>query len=243
VHLPLSDQVRKMIRVFLILLALEAIYVLAQFGLGFWFLHFGVKTGLIAVTEAFRNYAGSNGLLMIVAMIPTDLLCLILLIFYVNRTQEQSLAQYFHLRTVPWNSVGFWLGLTSLYLVVAYFADTSGAGEDVAYTFQTVRSLALFWVLLAVLGPVYEEMLYRGFLITELSATHLRQFWVVLIPAVIWTIGHVEFDPGRFLFILGLGILLGYARVRTGSLILPIGMHSFVNAVVTILQLWELRGR
>jgi len=240
--LPLSDQVRKMIRVFLILLALEAIYVLVQIGIGLWFIRFGLKTGLITVTETLLKNVGSYGLLWIVPGIPTVLLCLMLLIFYVKRTRKQPLAQYFHLRTVPWKSVGFWLGLTGLYLLVDHFADTRGVSEDMVYTYQTARYMALFWIFVTVLAPVYEEMLYRGFLLTELSATHLRQFWVVLIPAVIWTIGHAEFDPGRVLFLLGLGILLGYARVRTGSLTLSIGLHSFVNIVVTIQVLLTIRG-
>jgi len=184
----ISDPVRHVIRIFLILLALEAIYVLVQLGIGLWFIRFGLKTGLITVTEALLKNVGSYGLLWIVPGIPTVLLCLMLLIFYVKRTREQPLAEYFHLRTVPWNSVGFWLGLTGLYLLADHFADTSGVSEDMAYTYQTARYMTLLWILITVLGPVYEEMLYRGFLLTELSATHLRQFWVVLIPAVIWTI-------------------------------------------------------
>jgi len=229
-------------RVFFILLAFEVIYTLTQIGIVLWFLPFGVRTGLIAVTDTFWKYMNHNGLLMIVAMIPTDMLCLMLLIFYVKRTREQPLAEYFHLRAAPWKSVGFWLGLTSLYLVVTYVTDPSWAGTEGTYTYETVRNMTLFWILVAVLAPMYEEMLYRGFLITELSKTDLRQFWVVLIPATVWTIGHGEFELIRFFFIFGIGFLLGYARLRTGSLSLSIGLHSFVNIVMTIQVLLTIRG-
>lgn len=77
-----------------------------------------------------------------------------------------------------------------------------------------------------ILAPIAEELMFRGVILRKLSTVSQR--FAIFASALIFGLMH-----GNFLqTILGfcVGIVLGYAAVKTGSLILPIAGHMFVNA-------------
>jgi membrane protease YdiL (CAAX protease family) len=45
---------------------------------------------------------------------------------------------------------------------------------------------------------------------------------------------HVQYDAFGITLVFALGLLLGVARARTGSLVVPLLMHSAANLVATI---------
>ena len=55
---------------------------------------------------------------------------------------------------------------------------------------------------------------------------------VVLTPAA-WAAIHLQYDAYGISTIFVMGCLLGTARIQTGSVLLPIGMHVLVNLIAT----------
>ena len=96
------------------------------------------------------------------------------------------------------------------------------------------RGLPLALALFAIVGvaPLYEEVVYRGFLQPALAA---RVGSRIAIPAVaaVWALGH---EPGARLPIFVLGVFLGFLYRRTGRLGACIGVHALHNAL--LVGLW-----
>jgi len=80
---------------------------------------------------------------------------------------------------------------------------------------------------LAVLVPVFEELLFRG-LIQSMARSYLDSPWLaILITSSIFALMHPMLHwPAIFMLSLG----IGYSYERSGSLFRPIFIHIFFNA-------------
>jgi hypothetical protein len=56
----------------------------------------------------------------------------------------------------------------------------------------------------------------------------------VLVTAGLWALMHIQYDAYGIATIFCLGVLLGFARARTGSLLVPLALHSVANLVATL---------
>ena len=79
-----------------------------------------------------------------------------------------------------------------------------------------------------------EELLFRGFLISGLRPTRLGASGAVLASALLWSAIHGQYDLYGMASIFALGVLLGAARVKTGSVLVAIVMHGLSNAIATL---------
>ena len=95
--------------------------------------------------------------------------------------------------------------------------------------------LGLFTI--AVLGPLAEELLFRGGVQTDLQRRHSDQgVWVPIgLSAAIFALIHM--NPAQMPVALVLGGYLGYAYWRTGSLAAPVCIHIFNNGLACLLAL------
>jgi len=99
----------------------------------------------------------------------------------------------------------------------------------------TLLSLAFFAVVTA---PVYEEWVFRGWLLGG-----LRRFMgplnATMISAAAFSLYHLE--PDAFPVTFALGLVAGFLRERTGGLHAPIALHACYNAV-QVLGIASARG-
>jgi membrane protease YdiL (CAAX protease family) len=56
----------------------------------------------------------------------------------------------------------------------------------------------------------------------------------VALTAGVFTLMHLQYDPAVMLLILPMGVVLGYARARSGSIWVPVLLHT-MNNLVTVL--------
>ena len=94
-----------------------------------------------------------------------------------------------------------------------------------------------FWaylLLLAVLPPVCEELLCRGFLLSAFRPRYGTARSVVLVAAL-FAILHLDFArlPATF----GAGLVAGYLCVRTGSILMAILFHMAYNGIIATTEL------
>lgn len=89
--------------------------------------------------------------------------------------------------------------------------------------------LPLIFVSLAVLVPIFEELLLRGYLLEGLRRSRLGEIGAILITAILWAALHPD-TPARLVGLFLDGILLALARLRTGSTYLTILVHALHNA-------------
>jgi uncharacterized protein len=95
----------------------------------------------------------------------------------------------------------------------------------------------LLWLAVIVAAPVVEEFIFRGFFFVGLQGAAPspgRNLAAVLTTSVVWALIHLQYDAYGVGVIFFAGILLGYARIRTGSLWLCILMHALMNLIATL---------
>jgi len=87
-----------------------------------------------------------------------------------------------------------------------------------------IRILAI-----GVLGPIAEEIAFRGLLMTFLNRTRLGIYGAIFISAALWSCVHFQYRPILLAIIFVDGIALGFARHITRSIYVPIAMHIIGN--------------
>ncbi len=80
-----------------------------------------------------------------------------------------------------------------------------------------------------ILGPMAEELIFRGLLYGRLAKTRVGPVGTIVILALFWAVIHVSYDATVITVIFIDGLLLGAARWRTGSLLPPVLMHIVWN--------------
>ena len=68
-------------------------------------------------------------------------------------------------------------------------------------------------------------------MIPGISLSFFKPIGAIIISSALWAVIHVQYGLYGVSTILFLGIILGIARVKTGSVMLTIGMHSAVNII------------
>jgi len=106
--------------------------------------------------------------------------------------------------------------------------------------YQRAEFVWLLWLALIIFGPVAEEFIFRGFLFSGMRSSKLGGLGTVILTSAAWSVLHLQYDAyGMFCVFLS-GLFLGYARLRTGSLLLCILMHSLMNLIATIETIFML---
>jgi len=150
--------------------------------------------------------------------------------------------EYLALGSVPSRQFVHWLIITAVVVAQTDFALYLVKGELLPQQwveiYRTVQSPLLFWFALVVATPIFEELLFRGFIFEGIRASPLGGFGAVTLTALAWTLVHHEHDPFEFSIILIIGVMLGIARLRTGSVRVTMGMHMLHNLISTGEIVW-----
>lgn len=108
----------------------------------------------------------------------------------------------------------------------------------------TDRTSLILVVLFAVLiGPIFEELVFRGFLLPLLSRS-LGPWLGILLTAIPFALLHIAtYGPlWQTILVVGIaGVVFGYARVRTGSTVASFMIHMGYNGLffgLFLLQKW-----
>ncbi|KAL3521587.1 hypothetical protein ACH5RR_019736 [Cinchona calisaya] len=90
-------------------------------------------------------------------------------------------------------------------------------------------AMALYAVVVAICAPIWEEIVFRGFLLPSL--TKYMPLWSsILVSSVAFALAH--FSVQRILPLIFLGIVMGVVFARTRNLLASILLHSLWNAFV-----------
>jgi uncharacterized protein len=111
------------------------------------------------------------------------------------------------------------------------------AGQQVVPPFETeayetakesgwLPALAFATIIAA---PIGEEALFRGFLFRGWVRSKRGALIAIPVISVIFAALHVQYDIFGITQIFGVGLLFGWLRWRSGSTLLTIGCHAFLN--------------
>ena len=103
---------------------------------------------------------------------------------------------------------------------------------DPGYVEQMVqRSLPELLLSMVVLGPLGEELLFRGSLFSAL----LRRWGIwaaALVSGILWSVMHTEYEWWVVASFAASGVILAIIRWKSGSLYPPLVLHAAANLLV-----------
>jgi membrane protease YdiL (CAAX protease family) len=188
----------------------------------------------------------TDGRFLAVAQIFSSFPVLVVTFLLVRLRRGPRLQEYLGLRASRPATVLRWC----LYTVAAYIAMnglTIMAGypripDWMLDTYRHTESRLLLLVSVHVFAPLIEEVVFRGFMLEGLRHSRLGDMGAILLVALAWTVIHVQYSAIYLAQIFLFGILLGLARIRTESLLVPIIMHAVFSGVATIHLVWVVHG-
>lgn len=121
-----------------------------------------------------------------------------------------------------------------------FFPDLRAENLERAIRPLMAAPLPLLLVLFAVLPPLCEELLFRGFVLSGFRA-RFGEGKAVVLSAILFGALHMELT--RILPTAVIGLLLGFVLVRTGSLLAPILVHAVYNGLLVTLSAAGLEGQ
>jgi uncharacterized protein len=184
--------------------------------------------------------AAANGTLLSIATLLTMLAGPAAIVGAVKAKSGAVLPEYLALRSVPFATHARWLGTIVLFLLaselLAWAVGHQGAVEVMIEYYRSAKPVWLFWFAVVVGAALFEELLFRGFMFKGLRASRLGLTGAIVLPAILWALIHVQYPAYEMTQIFVFGLLLGVARERTGSVLVPIGMHA-LNNLISVVQL------
>lgn len=108
-------------------------------------------------------------------------------------------------------------------------------GHAIAWNFGLVLLYQPFAQLLVTALP--EEVFFRGYVQGQLARVRSSGVWPIFAAASLFALAHFITDPRLIrLAVFFPGLLFGWLRVRSGSLIAPIILHALANTAVFVLE-------
>lgn len=130
-------------------------------------------------------------------------------------------------------AIGGYLAALPLVVIAANVAQqilpNAGGGNPILRLILESRgwiAQALFLLVVSVMAPIFEEFLFRGFLLTSLS-TYMPMGAAIALSAVAFAAVHLNLSD--FLPLTVLGVVLGITYSRSRNLLAPILLHSLWN--------------
>jgi len=175
----------------------------------------------------------TDGLGLAVATIASALICVPLILGIVKLKRSSRITEYLALKPVSFRVLGRWLAILVAFLA-AYEAMSVLVGRPLVpdfmrLSYESADPVWPLWLALILAGPVFEETFFRGFLHTGLATSFLGASGAVIVTSLAWTVVHFQYGAYELGAIFLLGILLGLSRIRSGSLLVPLALHSVAN--------------
>lgn len=199
---------------------------------------------LLGVTEVVES--GKSGGLLISLVFLFQWICMILPLLIVSKKYKLS-KKMFALRKVKISRlilliiqsyllyfvISFAIGAAILYFnleIPGYQAQE----EVLPYFGEGIFNMIIAAVIIAIIAPVIEEILFRGFLLRSLS-NYLGVIWGSTISAAIFSLMHFPWQSFIPIFILGL--IINSMVIRTKSIVPAIIFHVLNNSIAFAIQL------
>jgi membrane protease YdiL (CAAX protease family) len=154
----------------------------------------------------------------------------IALVFLVARRRHQSLRDDLGFRPAPFGPAVIWILIYAAWMLCTnYVMYWRGPWDFTVWKNAPLYIDGLRLLGVGILGPVVEELIFRGLLFGYLAKTRLDIRLAIILLAAAWSVLHYSYTPAVIAIIFVDGLLLGAARWKTKSVYVPIAMHLVWN--------------
>ncbi len=196
-----------------------------------------IENPKLDVAELTRQLESSGLLLSVVTMLRVVCCATLIPLFIVVR-RRLSVRQYLGLVPVGGRTMAVWLGVVLIFAAcsdgLTYVLGLEIVPEFMLEVWRTSAWPPLLWLALIVGAPLIEETVFRGFLFVGLQQFRHGNILAVAVTSALWASFHLQYDLYQITVIFFIGIMLGIARIRSGSLWVPLAMHALINLLATV---------
>lgn len=102
-------------------------------------------------------------------------------------------------------------------------------------------SFFLFSLCVCFLAPIYEEIIFRGFLLnTFLLWGPKAKVYGIVLTSILFSLVHSQYNsPTTFIELFTFSVILCYAKIYKNGLLLPILLHCIFNSFATLVIIFS----
>lgn len=153
---------------------------------------------------------------------------LVLLIRFRKVDVKQHLMLYPFLPRDLLNWFAVLVGFTAVFAIISSLI--SHETPDFMLKIWSSRGNTLFLLFAIIIAaPVFEEVLFRGFMFSGIQNSHLGTGAAIVISSAFWAMIHTQYGSFELITIFILGIVLAVSRIASGSIYVPIILHASNN--------------
>lgn len=186
-------------------------------------------------------FGSNNGTVVSVSIIISCIL-LMALSYLIVRIKSGDIREYLAIKPFSF-AIGIGMfGILLLFMIgsqaLTYLLDKSPL-VFVDPLYQSVSSVWLLVFAMVIVAPIYEELVFRGILWSaiaeQFAATpHSKQRGALvasIVTSLIFAVIHLQYGIYEITTIVVLAFIFCYARIKSGSLVLPMLLHIINNGV------------
>ncbi len=208
-------------------------FILIQIAVMIIFIQFEYADAAPAEIEKIMAEVQNNGLFLSIATIATFIGCSSIIMGIVKLKKGSNIKHYLGLNLVNITTARYWfiifIGLMFISELLTFSLGKPLVPEFVTTLYSSTDSLFLLLIAIVIAAPIFEELFFRGFIITGLSSTFMGPIGAIVLSSIAWAAIHIQYDLYLITTIFIFGLVLGYVRLKTNSVLLTIGLHSFMN--------------
>ncbi|GAA5478474.1 CPBP family intramembrane glutamic endopeptidase [Haloferula helveola] len=136
-----------------------------------------------------------------------------------------------------WPPVLWTLGIVAFGMGFNLIAPAIGIDESPQVMVDMALNTNHIWLMIAAVAigaPLVEEFMFRGVLFRGWRHSRMGLWGTIFVTSAIWAVLHVQYSFAIVFYIFLMGIVLAYARERTGNIWVPVAMHALNNSLAAI---------
>ncbi|WP_414048745.1 intramembrane glutamic endopeptidase MroQ [Macrococcus animalis] len=159
-----------------------------------------------------------------------------------NKTQLERLPKADMLATIGWIIGGFFISLFAQMIfgmINTFLLNQPVESQNTKNIMGIAKEAPIFIILIAIVGPILEEFVFRKVIFGELYEGIKGPRWLsfiiaLLISGFIFSCAHMDFD--HTLIYMGMSLVFSGLYVLTNRILVPIAAHMAMNGFVVIMQ-------
>lgn len=168
---------------------------------------------------------------------------------YLKTRSMGAVGQFFNVGRFGLKTLGGYVGVMLLIIATGEVLMTAFDSSPLLFLDGLLTPASFWWLIIAivVVAPLYEEILFRGFLFGVLNAKSPSppvflgltnpEIFALATSSVCFACVHLQYDTIGMMVILALGVLFCHARIKHG-LGLAIFLHFLNNALTMCVYLF-----
>jgi membrane protease YdiL (CAAX protease family) len=184
--------------------------------------------------QSFLQDLITNGQMLSLAIIVSAVAGIAMTVLFIKIRKGFSVAEYLGLKAINLKTVlvlvVIFLVMLGLSLGFGMLVNSTQESDIFSEGYRNTPWPLVFWLAIVVFGPVYEEILFRGFLFVGLRQSALGTAGTIVVTGLVFALLHAaQYGAAVIAQIFILGIVFGVVRWKSGSLWSTIFLHGLWN--------------